>query len=221
VSRSKRRTSRQAEQAERWLGPEAPARSRPWAYEELLFEGNGNGAEELDALAADLALELSELKRMQNDLYDQAVRVAELEGRVKALRHVGPEQAPEPAATAPEPDEPDEPAELRSLPSDPTLPRPVRRIPSLARVEGFQVDSPEGLVGYVEGLRFVSRIDEPDLLEVRGGRFGRELVLIPAEAVEEVDTDLERVVVRSILADAQDEEPHELVKVLRRALHQE
>jgi hypothetical protein len=218
VSRSKRRTSRQAEQSERWLGQSTPARSRPWAYEELLFDGDGGATEELDALAADLALELAELKRMQNDLYDQAVRVAELEGRVQALRHVGPNRPPEPV----EPASADgERAELRSLPTDPTLPHPVRRIPSLARVEGFQVDSSDGLIGFVEGLRFVSRIDEPDLLEVRGGRFGRELVLIPAEAVEEVDADLERVLVRSTSAMDKDEHPRELVNVLRRALHQE
>ena len=218
MSRSKRRTSRQVEQAERWLGQNPPARSRPWAYEELLFDVNGNGVEELDALAADLALELAELKRMQNDLYDQAVRVAELEGRVHALRHVGPEQLRPPEETKAE-REPQ--AELRSLPTDPTLPHPVKRIPSLARVEGFQVDSPDGLVGYVEGLRFVSRIDEPDLLEVRGGRFGRELVLIPAEAVEEVDAELERVLVRSTSAMERDEHPRELVNALRRALHQD
>jgi hypothetical protein len=218
VSRSKRRTSRQAEQSERWLGQSTPARSRAWAYEELLFDGDGGGTEELDALAADLAVELAELKRMQNDLYDQAVRVAELEGRVQALRHVGPDRLPEPAETV---SADAERAELRSLPTDPTLPRPVRRIPSLARVDGFQVDSPDGLIGFVEGLRFVSRIDEPDLLEVRGGRFGRELVLIPAEAVEEVDTDLERVLVRSTSAMEKDEHPRELVNVLRRALHQE
>ena len=107
------------------------------------------------------------------------------------------------------------------MPVEPTLPRPVKRIPSLARCEGFQVDSPSGVVGYVEGLRFVSRIDEPDLLEVRGGRFGRELVLIPAEAVDEVDAELERLVVRAAPAGIQDDHPRELVNLLRRALHQE
>ena len=94
--------------------------------------------------------------------------------------------------------------------------------PSLARCEGFEVDSPEGVVGYVEGLRFESRIDEPDLLEVRGGRFGRELVLIPVEAVEEVSLEEERIVVRSVPRGLQDSNPSsELVRVFRRALHHE
>jgi hypothetical protein len=216
MGRSKRRTSRAAERTERWLGSELPVRSRPWAYEELLLHGDGdNGGGELDALASDLALELSELKRMQNDLYDEVVRVAELEGRVRALRHVGPERTDQSA------ERPKEPVEHRSLPSDPALPREVRRIPSLARCEGFQVTSPGGILGYVEGLRFVSRIDEPDFLEVRGGRFGRELVLIPAEAVDEVDADLERLVVRAAPRGGQNDHPRELVNLLRRALHQD
>jgi hypothetical protein len=213
VGRSKRRTSRAAARAERWLGPELPVRSRPWAYEELLLHGDGdNYGGELDALASDLALELSELKRMQNDLYDQVVRVAELEGRVHALRHVGPERKEQSA------ERPEEHFERRSLPSDPALPREAKRIPSLARCEGFQVASPGGIVGYVEGLRFVSRIDEPDFLEVRGGRFGRELVLIPAEAVAEVDADLERLVVRAAPQGGQDDHPRELVSLLTRKI---
>ena len=102
------------------------------------------------------------------------------------------------------------------------IPRALRPGPSLARCEGFEVDSPEGVVGYVEGLRFESRIDEPDLLEVRGGRFGRELVLIPVEAVEEVSLEEERIVVRSVPRGLQDSNPSsELVRVFRRALHHE
>jgi hypothetical protein len=216
MGRSKR-TSRAAKRAERWLGPEASARERPWAYEELLLHRDGDGDEDLDALAVDLALELQELKRMQNDLYDQAVRVAELEGRLQALRHVRPEPVRPPQDEA----GPDEHVAHRSLPSDPADPHPVRRIPSLARVEGYEIESPEGVIGYVEGLRFVSRIDEPDFLEVRGGRFGRELVLIPAEAVDEVDAELERLTVRDLPGFAQDDHPRELVNLLRRALHQE
>lgn len=216
MGRSRRRTSRQADQTERWLGPEAGARSRPWAYEELLLRSDGDqaSAAELDALAADLALELAALRRMQNDLYDHVVRVAELEGRIRALRHIAPETVPELTR------DPEEAAKLRSLPSDPALPRAIGRKSSLARCEGFEVESPEGLVGYVEGLRFVSRIDEPDLLEVRGGRFGRELLLLPVEAVEEVVAEEERLFVRAVPAGIQDDHPRELVSLLRRALHQ-
>jgi hypothetical protein len=68
---------------------------------------------------------------------------------------------------------------------------------SLARCEGFRVDSLAGVVGFVEGVRFVSRIDQPDLLEVRGGRLGRQHLLIPVEDVEEISPAEERLVVRS------------------------
>jgi len=153
---------------------------------------------------------------MQNELHDQVVRIAGLEGRIQALRQgaaVESEEAAEEVRAA---------VDLRSLPSDPALPRALRPGPSFARCEGFEVDSPEGVVGYVEGLRFESRIDEPDLLEVRGGRFGRELVLIPVEAVEEVSLEEERIVVRSVPRGLQDSNPSsELVRVFRRALHHE
>jgi hypothetical protein len=217
MGRSKRSTSRRADRADHWLGSEQGGRDRRWAYEELLFSPDDNGAwkEELDAVAADLAVELAALKRMQSELYDQVVRVAGLEGRIEALRNIATESA------APLEAEVEAAVELRSLPSDPSLPRAAVRIASLARCEGFQVESRDAILGYVEGLRFVSRIDEPDLLEVRGGRFGRELVLIPAEAVEEVFVEEERLVVRGIPAGVQDDHPHELVRVLRRALHHE
>jgi hypothetical protein len=153
---------------------------------------------------------------MQNELYDQVVRIAGLEGRIQALTHDASVERGSPRQE-PASDE----SEVRSLPSDPALPRALSERPSLARCEGFEVDSPEGFVGFVEGLRFVSRIDEPDLLEVRGGRFGRELVLIPVEAVEEVVLDEERLVVRSVPRGLGDSHPHELVSLLRRALHHE
>ncbi|TML22366.1 MAG: hypothetical protein E6G28_05580 [Actinobacteria bacterium] len=130
---------------------------------------------------------------MQNELHDQVVRIAGLEGRIQALRQGAPVESEEAAEE-------------------------VRAAVDLR----FEVDSPEGVVGYVEGLRFESRIDEPDLLEVRGGRFGRELVLIPVEAVEEVSLEEERIVVRSVPRGLQDSNPSsELVRVFRRALHHE
>jgi hypothetical protein len=225
MGRSKRSTSRRAKQAERWLGTNESARSRRWAYEELLLGSNGGGqaseegqSEELSALAADLAVDLADLKRLQNELYDQVVRIAGLEGRIQALRQGAPAPAEEEEPT----EEVRAALDLRSLPSDPALPKAMPARPSLARCEGFDVHSPEGPVGYVEGLRFVSRIDEPDLLEVRGGRFGRELVLIPVEAVDEVSLEEERIVVRSVPRGLQDDEPtSELVRVFRRAIHHE
>lgn len=40
----------------------------------------------------------------------------------------------------------------------------------LCRCEGFEVDSPTRRVGVVDGLRYHSRSDRPDVLEVRAGR---------------------------------------------------
>jgi hypothetical protein len=217
MSRRQRKTVQEPDRAERWLGPDEAARSRPWAYEEILLGSDGHGPEgrELSELAADLAVDLAELKRMQNELYDQVVRIACLEGRIQALSEAPPGRRDDRAAErVPE-------IETRSLPSYPAVPSVVEGGTTLARCEGFQVESPEGVLGFVEGLRFVSRIDEPDLLEVRGGRFGRELVLIPAEAVEEVVRDEERVVVRAAPSGLRETHSHELVNLLRRALHHE
>jgi hypothetical protein len=205
-----------AKRAEQWLGSGDAARDRPWAYQEILLGSNGDGERkaELDALAADLAVDLADLKRLQNDLYDQVVRIAGLEGRIRALQQGAPD------GQEPQAEDGDGGLDIRSLPSDSRLPRALRHSHSLARCEGFEVFSPEGVLGYVEGLRFESRIDEPDLLEVRGGRFGRELVLIPVEAIEEVSLEEERIAVRSLPKGLRDEHPSsELVRVFRRALH--
>ena len=64
----------------------------------------------------------------------------------------------------------------------------------LCRCEGFTVESPGGHVGFVEGLRFRSRVDLPDVLEVTAGRLGRKLLLIPISEVEEIESE-ERVLV--------------------------
>jgi len=209
---------RVAKLAEHWLGAGESARERPWAYEEILLGSNGDGERraELDALAADLAVDLADLKRLQNELYDQVVRIAGLEGRIQALQQGAPAESERP--------EEDVRAALdvRSLTAETRLPRGTPESRSLARCEGFEVFSPEGVLGYVEGLRFESRIDEPDLLEVRGGRFGRELFLIPVEAVDEVSLEEERIVVRSLPGGLRDDHPSsELVRVFRRALHHE
>jgi hypothetical protein len=80
------------------------------------------------------------------------------------------------------------------------VPRDPRRSPSpqdrLRRCEGFAVESGKVLVGVVEGIRFVSSIERPDVLEVRGGRFGRQLRLIPTALVDQVIAEEERVVLR-------------------------
>ncbi len=189
-------------------------RSRRWAYSELLV---GSGAErreeELSVLAADLAVDLAELRRLQTELLDQLVHVAALEGRVRALLDGSVAAATEPVRPAI-----DKASRIPTLPSSPGS-EPSRDDAALfARCEGFEVESPEGLVGFVEGLRFDSRIDVPDFLEVRGGRLGRELMLIPVEAVQEISDEDERVLVRGV-SPTQTDISQELVERLRKALH--
>ncbi len=63
----------------------------------------------------------------------------------------------------------------------------------LHRCEGFRVESPDGEVGTVKGLRFRDSI-EPELLEVRTGLFGRRLLLIPVERVERIFSNERRII---------------------------
>jgi ribosomal 30S subunit maturation factor RimM len=62
----------------------------------------------------------------------------------------------------------------------------------LHRCEGFTVWQGRRELGKVTGLRFHAST-EPELLEVRSGRFGKRL-LIPVEQVEEIDPEQRRVV---------------------------
>ena len=213
---SRSEDSRQGvERVEQWLGPGATVRSRRWAYADLLL-GEEARADELKALAADLAVDLAELRRLQNELYDQVVRVAALEGRIQALMHPAGDVS---AESEPESSEPREvTAALPSFPSGSATDDAGDHGALLVRCEGFEVESPVGVVGFVEGLRFGSRIDVPDFLEVRGGRLGRELLLVPVEAVQEISSEDERVLVRGV-SPTQTDISHELVDRLRKALH--
>jgi hypothetical protein len=67
----------------------------------------------------------------------------------------------------------------------------------LSRCEGFDVSSPTRRVGVVDGLRYLSRIDRPDVLEVRAGPFGRQLLLIPVEEVDQILVEEGRLILRS------------------------
>lgn len=209
----KKRSSPQgAHRSQDWL-LSGPARSRPWAYEELLFgsDAEPTDSESLATLEAALAVDLAELRQMQSDLHEQVVRVAALEGRVEAMRQLAGNdrvaRVEQPSAS-----------EARSPRTDtPITPRAFDHGTSLARTEGFRVDSPSGFVGFVDGLRFLTRIDQPDLLEVRGGRFGRDVMLIPIEAVDEVVPAEQRLVIRTTPPQHADH-LQELVGRLRRAM---
>jgi hypothetical protein len=66
----------------------------------------------------------------------------------------------------------------------------------LHRCEGFRVESSDGQLGKVRGLRFQGSI-EPELLEVRTGFLGRRRLLIPVERVEEIVPKRKLVILRS------------------------
>ena len=63
----------------------------------------------------------------------------------------------------------------------------------LAHCDEFDVYAGESPLGVVQGSRFRSRIDQPDLLEVRVGRRRRRILLVPVEDVEVIDSE-ERIV---------------------------
>jgi hypothetical protein len=81
----------------------------------------------------------------------------------------------------------------------------------LSRCEGFRVDAPAGRLGFVEEVRFVTRLDRPDLLVVRGGLAGRRVLLVPVTQVKEVVPRQERVV----LTRSPDEKRYESAQRLR------
>jgi hypothetical protein len=210
----KRSSPEGANGREDWLAAGEHGRGRPWAYEQLLFGSpeDRERARELETVFEELEAERSELSRLHDDLDAHLMRIAQLDRRVDELTGAGERPKPHPAKR-------------------PMLPRTRgggggkgpdtsldRRSYLLARCEGFDVESPAGPVGSVEGLRFVSRIDRPDLLEVRGGRFGRQLLLVPIEQVDDVRLADRCVVLRStptLTSDLLDD----LGDRLRRALH--
>ncbi len=57
----------------------------------------------------------------------------------------------------------------------------------LSRCEGFLVQDQEGTrIGTVVELHYRSRLDQPDELAVRAGRFGQRLLTYPADAIETI-----------------------------------
>jgi hypothetical protein len=176
-----------------WLGRGRPARSRTWALKEQLFAPrNAERDDALIALAARLAEEQAELTRIEAELHERVLRMAGLEQRLNAVEQMT-ERDLLPHAQAPADDH-----RIRGPTVDPRRsPRSLQREYWLCRCEGFEVGSPAGRIGVVEGLRFLSRVDQPDLLEVRSGLFGRRLLLLPVEEVESISSGEERIVLRA------------------------
>jgi hypothetical protein len=181
-----------AEEAERskvWLGRGHPARARPWAYEEQLLAPlrAGEPADAPVALAPELSEELAELTRIEVALQARALSVAGLQQRMDAFTPLrGADPLTLDASRSP------------TQAADMSLPPPsTEREYWLCRCEGFAVESAAGRTGVVKGVRFLSRVDQPDLLEVRAGLFARRLLLVPAEEVEAIFAPEKRIVLRS------------------------
>jgi hypothetical protein len=67
----------------------------------------------------------------------------------------------------------------------------------LTRCDGFAVEAPAGRhLGVVEGVRFGSRIDRPEQLEVAVGRVRRQLLLVPVDDVESVSGEQQLIVLK-------------------------
>lgn len=67
----------------------------------------------------------------------------------------------------------------------------------LCRCEGFAVDTPDGRLGIVEAVRFLSRVDRPDELLVRGGILGSRSTVVKVADVVEVTPQRGRLVLGS------------------------
>jgi len=148
-------------------------------------------AKTLRALAAEFAEERARFSQIEEDLYRQGAKVCSLDARLGALtRLAGSDPSPDAEALADE-----QPTQRRMVDPHPSRVS-LERDYWLCRCDGFRIESPAGRVGIVEGRRFGSRVDRPDLLEVRIGLFGRRLLLIRVEEVDGIVSDEQRIVLR-------------------------
>jgi hypothetical protein len=159
-----------------WLGKrQARGRVRPWAFEEQLLRGQGTKAEPGTALPS-LAEQLEELARS----------VAEMEEKLQAAwgddvhpRRLEPRPAPPVRRASPR----------RSDGKDGDY--------WLAHCEGFAVDASGEALGVVGSVRFQSRLDRPDELEIGLGRIRPRAILVPVDEVEEIDPERRQITLRS------------------------
>ena len=145
-------------------------RERPWALAQQLFDET---PERVDS-------EPPTLDEMERQLRDQARRIAELETKLALL------PAGEACASLEQPRAPRRTVALRRQNG------PDREF-WLAHCEGFLVESPDGPVGVVETVRFGSRLDLPDEIEIRAGRIRAIELVVPIEQIEEIDADGELI----------------------------
>jgi hypothetical protein len=83
------------------------------------------------------------------------------------------------------------------LPAEPDADSPTRssygREYWLRRCEGFLVETPTKRLGRVSGIRYGETTNEPEVLEVRAGWFGRTQLHISVDDVVEVDPERQRL----------------------------
>jgi len=190
VATGGRNSSRDSGSQADWLGRGPSRRRRPWALSEQLlgFDSSCEAEALLDGLAEQVSRERLALSRLEAELSARRERVAKLERRLEAIA-LDQDRTERKAAEQP----------AKSAPRGVVLVRP--NVPAsesdywLTRCDGFLVEAPAGRhVGVVEGVRFGSRLDRPEQLEVAVGRLRHRRFLIPVEAVEYVSSELELVV---------------------------
>jgi hypothetical protein len=118
---------------------------------------------------------------------DLEQELGELRARVSALEQTFP-AAYQPAVQH----RPAEPLVRIELPH---MPLADDRDRWLSRCDQFAVYAGGRLLGTVDGIRYGSRADRPDLIEVRGGPFGRRLLVLSVDEVEAVLPDEQAVLV--------------------------
>jgi len=153
-----------------WLRRDEGRRARPWALAQQLFDETPDKVEP----------ERPTLVELEQQLHDQARRIAELESKLALL------PAGESDGSAGQSNAPRRTVALRRQIG------PDREF-WLAHCEGFLVDSPEGPVGVVETVRFGSRLDLPDEIEIRAGRIRPIEFVVPIEEIVEVDPEAELI----------------------------
>ena len=79
----------------------------------------------------------------------------------------------------------------------------------LRRCEGFEVVSPDRRLGYVEEVRFGSRIDRPDAIVFRS-RLRRRLVVVPISEIDDIEPARERITLLSVRARKEGADVHTL-----------
>jgi len=65
----------------------------------------------------------------------------------------------------------------------------------LRRCEGFVVETPTKRIGRVTGTRYGETTNEPEVLEVRAGLFGRTRLLISVDDITEIDLEQRRLAI--------------------------